>query len=108
VLGTTDPSRVFISQGSEVLAFDRITRSYQGRTYVLRTRAIGKFGESPTLPQDIPEPSSGDGSPTFTAESGTEDGAYVLTGRDASAGIALAPGADPSLSSGWTWWTPAP
>lgn len=108
VLGTADRARVFISRGTEVLAFDRVTRSYQGRTYLLRTRPVDKYGDPATMPRDIPEPASPDGAPTFEpAADATGGGVFVLTGRDASAGIALAPGTEPSLSSGWTWWTPA-
>lgn len=108
ILGTADRARVFISRGTEVLAFDRVTRSYQGRTYLLRTRPVDKFGDPATMPRDIPEPVAPDGTPTFEpAADATGGGVFVLTGRDASAGIALAPGTEPSLSSGWTWWTPA-
>ena len=109
VLGTTDRSRVFITRAGEVLAFDRVTRSYQGRTYQLTTRPIDGFGDPATMPSAIPEPSSPDGAPTFepAGDATGQSGAFVLTGRDPSAGIALAPGTDPTLSSGWTWWTPA-
>lgn len=109
VLGTSDRARVFIARGAEMLAFDRVTRSHQGRTYLLRTRSVEKFGDPATMPREIPEPASPDGAPTFepaATDSGQGD-VFVLTGRDASAGIALAPGTDPSLSPGWTWWTPA-
>lgn len=107
VLGTADRARVFIARGTEVLAFDRVTRSYQGRTYLLRTRPVEKFGDPATMPRDVPEPASPDGTPTFEPAADAAGGIFVLTGRDASAGIALAPGTEPSLSSGWTWWTPA-
>lgn len=108
VLGTADRARVFIARGAEVLAFDRVTRSYQGRTYLLRTRPVDKFGDPATMPRDIPEPATPDGAPTFEpAADSPGGGVFVLTGRDASAGIALAPGTEPSLSPGWTWWTPA-
>ena len=109
VLGTTDRSRVFIIRAGEALAFDRVTRSYQGRTYLLRTRPIDGFGDPATMPSDIPEPTSSDGTPTFepAADAAGQVGTYILTGRDSSAGIALTPGTDPTLSSGWTWWTPA-
>lgn len=106
VYGTQDPARVFIRRtDSETLAFDRVTRSFQGATYVLQSGPIPSFEELATLPAAIREPSSSDGSPTFELAAGPSDSAvYVLRDGDAAAGIALPPGAEPSLSSGWTWW----
>ncbi len=109
VLSAGDPARVFIARtDGEVLAFDRVIRSYQGLTYVLRSDAISSFKELATLPDGMSEPVSADGSPLFEpVRGGGESGIYLKAGADAATGIALPPGSDPSLSAGWTWWTPA-
>lgn len=108
VLGTDDRSRVFIeAPDGRMLAFDRVTRSYQGVTYVLRSGPVESFSAGARLPDGIPEPASEDGSPVFRpATEDAGDGVYVIAGRTPAEGIALAPGAEAALASGWTWWTP--
>ncbi len=110
VLGTDDPAHVFIEQQQgSVIAFERVTRSFEARTYVLQSGPIDGFSAGATLPGSVPEPSSPDGKPIFlpVADAGDQQ-VYVRTGMDATYGIALPPGAEPTLSQGWTWWSPAP
>lgn len=106
VLGSGDPTRVFIEADDAILAFDMVTRSFQGRTYILRGAPSTNLTAAVALPPDIPAPAAEDGSPTFEPAEGIE-GVYVRSGQDASSGIALPPGSD-TASSGWTWWTPSP
>ncbi len=109
VLGTSDPARVFVkSDDGEFLAFDRVTTSYEGRTYVLQSAPISAWGASAALPHGMIEPSSDDGAPTFErvdANPGTA--IFVLKGKDATTGIALPPGARGDAATGWSWWVPA-
>lgn len=106
VLGSGDATRVFINGDDAILAFDLVTRSFQGRTYVLRGAPSTSLDAAVALPTDIPAPTADDGSPTFEPAEGI-DGVYVRSGQDSSTGIALPPGSD-TASSGWTWWTPSP
>lgn len=109
VLGTSDPARVFIASATgEMLAFDRVTTSFEGRTYVLRSGEIDQYGGLATLPADIAEPTSTDGYPTFEALGDAAPGVFVRKGQDAKSGIAYPPGTKADVSAGWTWWTPAP
>jgi len=115
VLGTTSATPVYIeADGGELLGFDLVTRSYGGKSYGLQSRPIAAFGEWPTLPQGMRQPTSTDGSPTFT-EDGTDDrGTTVFRLRSASAadGIAIAPNppvGDPLAGApNWSWWAPQP
>lgn len=109
VLGTDDPSRVFIEGDDDVmLAFDRVTTSYEGRTYVLQSGTLGDYGSAAVLPDSIAEPLADDGTPTFEpAEEGPNPTVYVLRGADAASGIAMPPGARPDVAQGWSWWLPA-
>lgn len=106
VLGSGDPTRIFIDGDDSILAFDLVTRSFQGRTYILKGAPSTSLTAAVELPSDIPAPTADDGSPTFEPADGI-DGVYVRTGKDSSEGIALPPGSD-TVSSGWTWWTPSP
>ena len=114
VMSPEDPGRVFLEQErDEWLSFERVTRTYAGRLYVLRSADIPSFGEWPTLPDGIDEPSSIDGSPTFEPE-GTDDAGtaiYRLRGSTADRGIALGPNppaGDPLAGAPlWSWWEPA-
>lgn len=110
IFGTDDPSRVFIEGDDEVmLAFDRVTTSYEGRTYVLQSGPLSDYGAAAVLPDDITEPIAADGTPTFEpAENVPDPTIYVLRGSDAAAGIAMPPGARPDVAQGWSWWLPAP
>lgn len=110
VLTGSDPARVFLEDDDgSLIAFERVTMSYQGRTYVLQSEPIERFGALATLPRRFTRPVAPDGSPTFeraTGEAGPQE-VYVAKGRDASFGIALPPGARPDVAEGWSWWAPA-
>lgn len=108
VLGTDDPARVFIADDEGgMLAFDRITTSFQGRTYALQSGPIGDYGSAAVLPKELTQPLATDGSPTFEpADSAAQNDVFVLRGKDASAGIALPPGARADVAEGWSWWLP--
>lgn len=110
VLGAGDPNRVYVEGKDGLLAFERVTRAYDGRVYVLRSEPVEKFGVSPVWPATIPKPTAMDGSPTM-AEDGvdpTGTKVYHRIGWDAGAGIAVPPGtgaSDPLPgSTDWTWW----
>lgn len=113
-LGTQDPSRVYVSRESTgaLLSFDRITRTYDGRVYVLKSGPVERFGDWPRLPSDMSEPMREDGSPTFAPLQGSTGGAtvYRRVGDSAEDGIAIAPGSPVSDPAGgnpyWTWWEP--
>ncbi len=108
VYGRGDPSRVFVeNDDGALIGFDRVTTSFAGNTYVLRSGAIPSFADGVTLPRDVPEPASPDGRPVFTpVDPELTPPVYVRTGTDPSRGIALPPGARPDVSAGWTFWTP--
>lgn len=112
VLRGADTSRVYIqADPSTLLAFDRVTRQYQGKTYALTSSSVKKFGEWPTLPGTIAEPTSSNGAPTFTVTGSDTSGVtiYRLNGDTTGSGIAVAPGTSASDPAGgnpnWTWWT---
>ncbi len=66
-------------------AFQRVSRTYEGREYVLQSGAIERFGEWPTLPAGIRTPTGDDGSPSF-AQVGTDAGGVaVYASRGSSA-----------------------
>lgn len=111
VLRGTDPNRVFVSPTpGTLLAFDRVTRQYAGKTYKLLSADIAKFGVWPTLPGTMTPPSNPDGSPTFTkvGPDGSGTIVYRLSSGTADEGIAVAPGSpsnDPAAGDpNWTWW----
>lgn len=110
VYRASDPARIYLEdEDGTLIAFERVTTSYQGRTYVLTSEPIERFGALATLPRRFTRPVAPDGSPTFEPAK-TGDGStdvYVATGRDASFGIALPPGARPDVADGWSWWAPA-
>lgn len=106
VLGTDDPSRVFIESDGAMLAFDRITTSYEGRTYVLQSDPITEWGAAAVLPGAIGNPVTADGSPVFEPVD-AEKTVFVRRGTDASSGIAYPPGARADVAAGWSWWLPA-
>ncbi|MDZ4168868.1 MAG: hypothetical protein U1E26_04330 [Coriobacteriia bacterium] len=109
LFGAGEPSRLFIQlEDQSMLGFDRVTTTFQGRTYVLRSGPITAFGERVTLPSGITEPSSSDGSPTFKLfDEEIQPPVYVRTAGSATEGIALPPNTQPDLGDAWTWWTPA-
>jgi len=95
------------------LAFARVVRELGRRPFGLVTEsAIGRFGEWPSLPTRLEQPTSPDGSPTFRYYGFDDRGVDIfvpLTGR-AEDGFAVAPGTapdDPAAGNpGWTWWEP--
>lgn len=108
VLGAGDPARVFIASGNDaMLAFDRVTTSFEGRTYVLQSDDIPEYGSLATLPDGVSQPTSSDGFPAFEATGDGATGVYVRRGQTAAEGIAFPPGTKPDVSTGWTWWEPA-
>jgi hypothetical protein len=120
--GTTKARAVWSVQGSDkiyiqddtgaFLAFQPVTRTYSGVTYQLNSGDIGQFGDWPSLPAQITEPTDASGSPTFTFTV-TDNGAKIYRlSSGSAAGIAVGPGSpasDPAAGNpGWTWWTPKP
>lgn len=94
------------------LRMEPVVRTLRGTRYALRSGPITLFGQWPSLPTGIPEPSAPDGSPVFIP-AGTDDAGvtvYVRPGTDPAAGFAIAPGTpatDPAAgNTGWTWWEP--
>jgi len=113
VLGTVPSASVYVEGEDGLLAFERLTRTYSGRVYVLQSREINEFGEWPSLPAGINEPTSASGAPSFEQD-GTDDfgtPVYRLRASSAEDGIAISPNPpspDPVAGTpGWTWWAPA-
>lgn len=108
VLAGPDPNRAYIElEDGRTLAFERVMRDYDGRTYVLQSGDISAYGQWPSLPPNITPPTAEDGSPTFTIEESDASGVviYRLVGSTADAGFALPPNS--GFGPGWTWWTAA-
>ncbi len=108
-----DPARIYVTDDAgALLAFDRVTRTYNGTTYALQSGPIPSFGTWPSLPSGISAPTDPSGSPTFTQD-GTDDAGttvYRLSAGTAGTGIGVAPNSsagDPAAGNpGWTWWVP--
>jgi len=116
VLRGEDASRVFIDvDENALLAFDRVTRTYAGREYALRSaNSLKRFGDWPSLPGGMTPPSDPSGAPQF-ARAGTDSAGVVVyrsTSGGSGTGIAIAPGTSPEDAAagnpGWTWWEPLP
>jgi len=113
VLGGGDPAVVYVkSSEGALLAFERVERSFGGRTYALTSGALTAFGTWPTLPAGVAAPSNPDGSPEYV-KAGTDAvgvTVYRPANADVTVGIAVAPGTesdDPAAGNpGWTWWVP--
>ena len=113
VLGTDDPTVVYIKTAEGALvAFDRVSRTFGGRTYALSGGSVTAYGAWPPLPAGIETPANPDGSPQYV-EAGTDSrgvAVYRPVGGDAANGIAVAPGTasdDPAAGNpDWTWWVP--
>jgi len=111
-----DPDRVYLEDEAnrQLLAFDRVVRSYEDKRYQLTSAEMNDFGQWATLPAQVPAPTADDGSPTFTVVASDASGpqVYRLASGSAADGIAIGPGSDPSDPAGgnpnWTWWTPTP
>lgn len=115
VFKADDPDRIYVldTTSGQLLAFDRVVRTFSGNRYQLTSDALSDYGQWPNLPANISEPTSPDGSPTFTRLADDESGTpiYRLAGGNELAGIAVGPGSgqsDPAVGNpNWTWWTPA-
>lgn len=114
VLGVNDPERVYVTNDAgELLGFDRVTRLYNGRTYVHASGDISSFGAWPSLPAGIAAPSNPNGTPEYV-ESGIDSlgvRVYRPSAAGPESGFLIAPGtaaSDPAAGNpGWTWWVPA-
>ena len=106
-------NRIVVDDGGTALAFDLVTREFDGTVFGLASGAIDAFGVWPAMPADVPQPSEPDGGPVFV-EAGEDDGTtiYSRPGKDPADGFAVAPGTqitDPAAANpGWTWWEPLP
>jgi hypothetical protein len=114
VLGSGAEAIVYVEVEDQLLAFQRVQRSFEGRLYVLQSSPIESFGTWPTLPAGFDAPSSDDGSPTFE-EAGTDEAGvtvYHKPGTPVESGIAIGPNPpspDPLAGApGWTWWVASP
>lgn len=112
VLGAPGSATAYIVDGARVLAFTRVSRSYEGRAYLLRSAAIDSFGTWPSMPSGVARPQSPNGAPGYTEAGKGADGVVVYrksTG-DTAEGIAIgpdAPASDPIAGCpDWTWWAP--
>ncbi len=113
VLGADDPAVVYIKTAEgDLVAFDRVVRTFGGRTYALSGGPVTAYGSWPPLPAGIETPTNPDGSPQYV-EAGTDSrgvSVYRPVGGDAANGIAVAPGTasdDPAAGNpDWTWWVP--
>lgn len=103
------PGTVYVTDDSDALwEFARVTREYQGTTYVLKSGDLSRYGLWPTLPAGMQTPTGENGEPTFVTGGVDATGArvYVLSSQSGS-GIALAPGtAGGELANdpNWSWW----
>ncbi|HET6351984.1 MAG TPA: hypothetical protein VFG89_07645 [Coriobacteriia bacterium] len=106
-----DTDVIYIEYQQRMLAFQKVTREYAGKTYVLHSGTIPGFGVWPSLPSGIAQPTAADGSPSLqSTDASAGVTAFVKVGSSAAEGIAFPPGsAGPGGVSGapvWTWWTP--
>lgn len=104
-----DGATVYVDDDSRILEFHAVTRNLGGKRYVMTSdKTIERFGVWPTLPSRFTPPATEQGSPTFHLGPKDDEGlqTYVVPGRDASQGFAMAPadGGDPN----WSWWEPMP
>jgi len=70
--GATPDTIVVTVDDDSSLGFAAVVRPLRGTPFSLRSSAIGTFGQWPSLPAGVPEPSAPDGSPVFIA-AGTDD-----------------------------------
>jgi hypothetical protein len=115
VLGASgDPKVYVVNDQGQLLEFERLERTFQGRVYQMKSGDIPSFGTWPGLPPDIAKPTSADGSPTFLAVGADSAGVtiYRLATSTVADGIAVAPDSAESDPAGgnpeWTWWAPGP
>lgn len=111
VLGLQDPGRVYVKTPAGLVAFDRVTRSIDGALFAQESGTLTAYGEWPSLPADVPQPTTPDGAPTFVPDGTGSLGIPVYRLASGSTGRAVAPGTpatDPAAGNpGWTWWVPA-
>jgi len=114
VYKTPTGGRVAVIRGEELLLFDLVRRTYEGRLYALASSALSSFEAWPSLPSSIPEPTTPEGAPTFISAGLDDTGleVYRLPTVEASQGIAVppdAPASDPGAGNpNWTWWSAPP
>lgn len=114
VYSADDPDRAYVADGPQLFAFDRVKRTFGGSNYQLTSADLTAYGQWPTLPPTITQPTAADGSPTFVTLQIDVTGAriYRLSTADAQTGIGVAPGttaSDPAAGNpNWTWWTRIP
>ena len=109
-----DPDRIYVTDDAkqQLLAFDRIVRTYGGRTYQLTSGELSSYGQWPSLPVSVASPTGDDGSPTFVLVAKTPPSTRIfqLATAGAEVGIGVAPGTgadDPAAGNpNWTWWIP--
>jgi len=113
VLGSQDPSRVYVTgDAGELLGFERVSREYSGKAYVLSSGELTSYGEWPTLTSGMRQPTNPNGMPEFVplGEDALGVEVYRSVSGGAEKGIAVAPGtsaSDPAAGNpGWTWWVP--
>lgn len=111
---TLDPRAIVLRRGDGSYAtFAAVVRSVDGKNFQLQTgRPIARYGEWPTLPAGMTEPTLPDGSPVFK-EAGVDSvgvKVYKRIGQSVDEGCAVAPGTESSDAAagnpGWTWWSP--
>lgn len=106
---------VYVKDDSDELqSFERVTRQYRSKDYVLSSGWVLMYGEWPTVPEDVRVPSTPNGLPEYVSAGEDDSGVEIFrpTAGSAAEGFMVAPGTpvdDPAAGNpGWTWWVPAP
>ena len=105
------PDAILVDDDGQLIEFELVTRDSRGQTFGMQSRAITAYGQWPTLPNGIPEPSNPDGTPQFRRATTDSLGVqtYTLAGSDDQSRFAIAPDTDPADPAkgnpNWTWWS---